>query len=41
MALQEVADDDTHRLLMTHFTRFANALKTRPQDAGPLRVTSA
>ena len=41
MALQEVADEDTHRLLMTHFTRVANALKTKPPDAGPLRVTSA
>ena len=40
MALQKVADDDTRRLLMTHFTRVANALKTAPQDAGPLRVTS-
>ena len=41
MALAKTADDGTHRLLMTHFTRVANALKTTPQDAGPLRVTSA
>ena len=41
MALEKTADEDTHRLLMTHFTRVANALKTRPPDANPLRFTSA
>ena len=41
MALKKTADDDTHRLLMLHFTRVANALRNKPQDSNPLKVTSA
>ena len=41
MALRKTADAETHRLLMSHFTRVANALKNKPQDANPLKVTSA
>ncbi|WP_373504918.1 group II truncated hemoglobin [Aestuariivirga sp.] len=41
-ALEQTADDETRRLLMQTFTRVANALKNRPQDAdNPLKVTSA
>jgi hemoglobin len=41
-ALEKTADHDTRRLLMTHFTRVANALKNTHQDKdNPLRVTSA
>ena len=41
MALQLTADEDTHRLLMAHFTRVANALRNKPEAGNPLSVTSA
>ena len=41
MALKKTADADTHRLLMAHFTRVANALKNKPQEDNSLKVTSA
>ena len=40
MALRKTVDAETHRLLMSHFTRVANALKTKPEEVNPLRVTS-
>ena len=41
MALRQTADAETHRLLMSHFTRAANTLKNKPAPDGLLRVTSA
>ena len=41
MALAKTADAETHRLLMSHFTRVANTLKNQPAEDGPLRVSSA
>ena len=40
-ALETVADEETRRLLMVHFTRVAEALKNRPEDkANPLKIIS-